>query len=165
MKDPPGNSSDQPGHDQSNNGGRVETMKKQHLPSSVLLSPLSDFVQFSSPFLLLVGILALEGGALGRSAAPRGGANVFQNGIEAIEEVLEVAAHSPKHSLVFFKTEAEELLSETLSQLTERHSWERGGGETPESATQNCHRVVIHNNTPSPHAHNQRPTYRYLQYD
>lgn len=64
MKDPPGDSSDQPWHDQSNKRGRVETMKKQHLPSSIDFSSLSNFVHFSSPFLLFVGILALEGGAL-----------------------------------------------------------------------------------------------------
>lgn len=44
---------------------------------------------------------------------------MFQDGIKAIEEVLEVAAYSPKHAFIFFKAEAKELLSEMLSQLTE----------------------------------------------
>lgn len=52
---------------------------------------------------------------------------MFQNGVKAIEEVLEVAANSPKHSFIFFKAEAKELLSEMLSQLTEWYTWERGG--------------------------------------
>lgn len=49
---------------------------------------------------------------------------MFQNGVKAIEEVLEVATYCPKHSFVFFKAEAKELLSEMLPQLTERYSCE-----------------------------------------
>lgn len=65
MKDTPGNSSDQARHDQSNNRGRVEAMKNQYLSSPISFCLISNFVQFSSPFVLLAGILTLEGGALG----------------------------------------------------------------------------------------------------
>lgn len=47
---------------------------------------------------------------------------MFQNGIKAIEEVLEVSTYSPKHSFIFFKAEAKELLTKMLSQLTEWYS-------------------------------------------
>lgn len=47
---------------------------------------------------------------------------MFQNGVKAIKEVLEVSAYSPKHSFVFFEAETKELLSEMLSQLTEWYS-------------------------------------------
>lgn len=71
---------------------------------------------------------------------------MFQNGIKAIEEVLEVATYSPKHSFVFFKAEAKELFTEMLSQLTEWHSWENGDAETPMSVMQNCTLMWIHTN-------------------
>lgn len=102
-------------------------MKKQHLPPSFSLSLLCNLFQFSYPFLFLVEILALEGRALRGRTAPRGGANMFQNGIKAIEEVLEVATYSPKHSLIFFKAKAKELLSKMFSKLTEWYSLEREG--------------------------------------
>lgn len=51
---------------------------------------------------------------------------MFQNGVKAIEEVLEVATHSPKHSLIFFKAKAKELLSEMLTKLTKWYSCEIG---------------------------------------
>lgn len=51
---------------------------------------------------------------------------MFQNGIEAIEKVLEVAAYGPEHSFIFFKAKAKEFLSEMLSQLTEWYSWKKG---------------------------------------
>lgn len=87
-------------------------MKKQHFPSP---TSLSNFVHFSSAFLLFQGVLALEGGALRGCTAPRGGANVFQNSVESIEEVLEVATYGPKHSFIFFKAETKELFSEMFS--------------------------------------------------
>lgn len=51
---------------------------------------------------------------------------MFQNGVKAIEEILEVATHSPKYTFIFFKAETKELLSKMLSQLTEWYSWDRG---------------------------------------
>lgn len=97
-------------------------MKKQHLPSSIYFCSMANFVQFSPPLLLFVGILALEGGALRGGTTACGGANVFQNGIKAIEEVLEVAAYGSKNSLVLFKAQAEEFLPKMLSQFTEWYS-------------------------------------------
>lgn len=64
MKDTPGNSSDQPRHDQPDNRGRVEAMKNQYFSSSISFCLISNFVQFSSAFVLLTGVLTLEGGAL-----------------------------------------------------------------------------------------------------
>jgi len=126
VKDPPGDSPDEARHHQAHDGGGVEAMEEQHFPSSFSSSSL---LQRPPPFLLLGEVLALEGGALGGGAAPRGRANVFQDGVEAVEEVLEVSADRPEHSLVLLEAEAEELLSEMLPQLAERDSWGGGGAD------------------------------------
>lgn len=80
---------------------------------------------------------------------------MFQNGIKAIEEVLKVASHSPKHPLILLKAEAKELFSKMLSKLKKWYSWE--GGDVKHRHT-NVNNTELHfcEHTYKQHCYRQR---------